>query len=336
MPVNNFTILRLILASLVVFGHFRVLPGLPSPHIYSYADFAVDAFFVVSGYLVYGSFVNSPKIGGFYIKRFFRIYPLYFTVIITQAITMFYLLGGDVTIKETVKYLASNLVFANFLSPDMGGLLSNAHNPAINASLWTLKIEVMFYMIVPFLYWLLRKYTITLIVAIYVLSTIFAATCQHYGMDTLAKQLPGQMRFFIMGIALYHYQDKIQINHKMAFITALILFTICSLRHDLPIMFIYPALMGFLVFICALRLPVFLIKYDISYGVYIIHAPLIQISLLLGFFENSIGFLAALFILIYSLAFCVEKTIEIPMVKLGKKLSKQFSEKFERKKSALS
>ncbi len=334
---NNFTILRLILATLVVFGHFKVLPGFTdeATGIYGYADFAVAAFFVVSGYLVYGSFANSPqistqKIGSFYIKRFFRIYPLYAVMILAQAMFMVWALGANVHFADVAKYLGSNLVFANFVSPDIGGLLSGLNNNAINPSLWTLKIEVMFYIAVPFLWWLINRYGNKTLVVIYVLSTAFALLALHYGHETLSKQFPGQLRLFVVGIAAYIYRDKFNIVWPKAFILALIIFAICSFRSELPLDAVYPLLVGVLVFIVALRLPVFNLKYDISYGVYLIHAPLIQASLLLGIYANSMAFLAALLVAVFVGAFAAEKIIEIPMVKQGKKLSEEFSKKFAR------
>lgn len=336
MPANNFTLVRLILATLVIFGHFKVLPGLSSADgLHGYADFAVDAFFIVSGYLVYGSFANSPKIGSqrigsFYIKRFFRIYPLYLVIILLQMLAMIILLGDKAQFADVIKYLGSNLIFANFISPDIGELLSGQHNNAINPSLWTLKIEAAFYMIVPLLWWLVNRMGIKALLFIYILATAFAAIAIHYGAETLSKQLPGQLRFFVVGIALYHYRDKFNPSLLFAFIIAIILFAICTFRSVLPLMPIYPLLVGALVFICVLRLPVIPLKLDMSYGVYLIHAPLIQLALLLGFFEDSTRFLLLLLAIVYILAFMVEKTIEIPMVRYGKKLSERFSQRFEK------
>ncbi len=337
MPTNNFTIFRLVLATFVVLGHFKELAGLDiGSTIYSYADLAVNAFFIVSGYLVYGSFDNSPKVGGFYIKRFFRIYPLYAFMIFIQMVAMFLLLKGNVEFVEVIKYLASNLVFANFISPDMGGVFANAHNPAINASLWTLKIEVMFYLIVPLLWWMVKRFGIKILPIIYMASALFAAVAIYYGHEEYAKQLPGQLRFFIVGLAVYHFRDKITFSFPVAVILAVIFFIICSFRRDifphqfLP--FIAPIFIGALVFICTLRLPAYVMKYDISYGAYLIHAPLIQIALLLGFFADSVSFLLLLITIVYMLAFVAERFIEIPMVRYGKKLSDKFSRKFEMKK----
>lgn len=334
---NNYTIIRLILATLVVFGHFKVVPGLEleATGIYGYADFAVDAFFVVSGYLVYGSFANSPeittqKIGSFYIKRFFRIYPLYAAIILAQTIFMVWFFADSIRFTDIIKYLGSNLIFANFISPDIGGVLSGLSNNAINPSLWTLKIEVMFYLAVPFLWWLINRYGFKALLTIYILSTIFAMLSLHYGAETLSKQFPGQLRLFVVGIAIYLYRDKFNMNFTMAFILAFMMFAICSFRSVLPLISIYPLLVGTLVFICALRLPVMKPKYDISYGVYLIHAPLIQTALLIGIYENNLVFLSLLLMAVFAAAFAAEKFIEIPMVRYGKKLSEIFSRKFAR------
>lgn len=326
MPKNNFTILRLVLASLVVFGHFKALRYIKTGGgIFGYADFAVAAFFVISGYLVYASFDKLPKLKGFYIKRFFRIYPLYAFMIFAQTLVMFALLGDKAEFMDTLQYLAINLVFANFLHYDMGGLLSNLPDHGINVSLWTLKIEVMFYLLVPAIWWLVRRFGFSALLVIYILSTAYFLIVSNYS-AVYAKQLFGQMRFFVVGIGLYLYQNKLVIPAQTGIwqkyiymFFALILFAICSFRHELSISVIYPLLVGGLVFICALRLPALPIKYDVSYGVYLTHAPFIQLSLLLGFYQDSLWFLLPLLAVVYALAFIAEKFIELPMIKLGKK-----------------
>ncbi len=54
--------------------------------------------------------------------------------------------------RSTLRYLAANMLLANFLQYDIGGVLADLHNPGINPSLWTLKIEIGFYLIVPLIY----------------------------------------------------------------------------------------------------------------------------------------------------------------------------------------
>ena len=337
---NNFTILRLILATLVVFGHFKFLPNnLPAHGLYNQSGLAVDAFFVISGYLVYASFDKLPSPKPFYIKRFFRIYPLYALMIFVQAIVMILLLGEKAQAIDILEYLGSNLIFANFLHPALNGVFLPPLYKAINLSLWTLKNEVVFYLFVPFLWKLVKKYGFSVLLIIYAISTIYYVITSDYG-DDVSKQFPSQLRFFMVGIGMYLYCHPALVagsgivNFNSVFfprprykngVTAILIvtiFTICNFRHELHLLPIYPLLVAGLVFICAFRLPVIPLKYDISYGVYLIHAPLIQLSLLFGIFEDNLWFLFLLLVTIYILAFLAEKFVELPMVRAGKKYAK--------------
>jgi len=60
---NNFDFVRLVAASLVIWGHAYPLldePGLPALMGSSIHTFAVKVFFVVSGYLIVASWVREP------------------------------------------------------------------------------------------------------------------------------------------------------------------------------------------------------------------------------------------------------------------------------------
>ncbi len=321
---NNFTLLRVVLATLVVLGHYKLLPGITPPKgIFSLADFAVDAFFVVSGYLVYGSYDKQQSLGSFYIRRLFRIYPLYFVTVVVQGIAMAIVAGGIFEHGgELLRYLGLNLIMANFLAHDLGGVLGGLHNPGINPSLWTLKIEVAFYVILPLLWHLTRRSGLWFLVALYIASSLFVALMEQYGSVTLAKQLPGQLRFFAVGMALYRYRDALRIPVPLAFVAAVVLFALCTLRSGPVLMWIYPILVGLLVFICALRLPALPLRFDISYGVYLFHGPLIQFALLLGIFSDTPIFLFLLLACVFLLAFIAERFIEQPGIELGKRLAK--------------
>jgi peptidoglycan/LPS O-acetylase OafA/YrhL len=320
---NNFTLIRLILATLVVFGHYRTLRGVDvTPFgISYYADVAVDAFFVVSGYLITLSYAARPNLVDFYVKRLFRIYPLYATMILVQATIMIVLLGGLAHhLAGLAKYLATNLIFANFLAHDIDGLFAGIHNHGINPSLWTIKIEVMFYALLPPIWILSRRFGAWVLVALYVASTIFAEYALMTGHADLAKQFPGQLRYFVVGIALYRYADRIRIGRGAACLCAIVLFGLCSLIYMLPLVTVYPLMIGMLVFLCALRVPVLLLKRDISYGVYLIHGPIIQLSLLMGIFRDGPIYLTAMLCAVFGLALLAEIFIERPGIALGRML----------------
>ena len=156
---NNFDILRLILAILVYFAHWNTLSVQNIEiFIFKLSGFAVDMFFVVSGFLIFWSYENDQNNRNFYIKRFFRIFPLYAFLIILQ--TLFFIGFSDGKVIEIVKYFVVNIFFLNFLAPSVGSALSGLEVNAINGSLWTLKNEVVFYLIVPLIFMLYKRFGI--------------------------------------------------------------------------------------------------------------------------------------------------------------------------------
>ena len=154
---NNFDILRLILAILVFFAHWNILTSQDiSNPLFHLSGYAVHMFFIVSGFLIFWSFDADQNKKHFYIKRFFRIFPLYAFLIILQ--TLFFIGFSDGSTFEVIKYFIANIFFLNFLAPSVGSTLSSLEVNAINGSLWTLKNEVVFYLIVPLLFMFYKKW----------------------------------------------------------------------------------------------------------------------------------------------------------------------------------
>ena len=62
---NNFDILRLILAIVVVFFHAGSISGSPEldwlPNVFS-GHLAVEGFFAISGFLIFASYERSPSL----------------------------------------------------------------------------------------------------------------------------------------------------------------------------------------------------------------------------------------------------------------------------------
>ncbi len=317
---NNFTLIRLVLATLVLFGHFKILPGGLGDGLSDYADVAVDGFFIVSGYLVSGSIDKQPSAVGFYMRRLFRLYPLYAVTIFAQALLMLTLVPNDIAsyAVETLRYIAANLIFANFLAHDIGGVLSNLHNGGINPSLWTLKIEVGFYVILPVLWLLARRFEGWFLLVVFAVSTLLTDYALSHGMENLARQLPCQLRFFVVGIALYRYRNLVLLSRVKALALGALMVILCELRHYPVFAELYPIALGLLLFVCAFKLPIIPMKLDISYGVYLFHAPLIQLSVLMGWYQDSLPFLLLLMLVVFVLAFIAEKLIERPGIALGR------------------
>src|SRR5262249_23148033 len=282
--LNNFTLLRLLLALMVVLGHFKLLSGTAYPAFpFNLADAAVDAFFVVSGFLIAGAYERSRNLWSFYTRRFFRLYPMYACIVLIQTGVMLALLpGGPLSEpRSTLNYLAANLLLANFLQYDIGNVLAGLHNPGINPSLWTLKIEIGFYLIVPLIFSAAVRYGRWVLALIFIASVAFSLYTLHLGDDRLAKQLPGQLQFFVVGMGLYLYGGRIRIPSPVSGLIA-VAFLAAWTYFDPIAPGIRPLIVAAFVYSAALHTPVIRMKRDISYSVYLLHGPLIQTLILLG------------------------------------------------------
>ncbi len=64
------------------------------------------------------------------------------------------------------KYLGANLLFLNFLAPGLPGVFTSHLNYAEDGALWTLKIEVVFYLCVPIIYYLCHRFGTKIIMGV--------------------------------------------------------------------------------------------------------------------------------------------------------------------------
>jgi peptidoglycan/LPS O-acetylase OafA/YrhL len=175
---NNFDVLRLILAVLVFFTHWNILTSQKITNlIFHLSGFAIDMFFIVSGFLIFWSFNSDQNKYNFFIKRFFRVFPLYAFLIILQA--LFFLGFSDGGLTEIVKYFLANIFFLNFLAPSVGTTLVGLEVDAINGSLWTLKNEVAFYALVPLIFMFYKKWGVYFLLMLYSLSVLYMFTVEY-------------------------------------------------------------------------------------------------------------------------------------------------------------
>jgi peptidoglycan/LPS O-acetylase OafA/YrhL len=318
---NNFHLLRLLLALMVVAYHLVVLTRVAdwsqAERILSHgAQFGVEGFFVLSGYLVFGSLERSASIGRYAEKRVRRLYPAYaFVVLACSAAALAFSVAARADLAGVARYLGWNIGFLNFMQPTLPGVF--AHNPftEVNGALWTLKIEVLFYLVLPGLAWMLgaagrRRWL--LIVAIYAAAEGWRLWFGYLGraqgrpiLLELARQLPGQMSFFITGMAFYLLRREINWRSLLAPAgIALLMVSYIDSRLE-PLR---AAGLGVVVVWIATAIPrlVDAARFgDLSYGLYILHFPIIQTVVALGFFAASpaqgagialgASFLAALF-----------------------------------------
>jgi len=300
MQQNNFDLLRFIFASMVFLVHAHILSGAPGLSILGdvlSSEIAVKSFFVVSGFLIFMSFENSRSLGSYFTKRIRRIYPAYFVV--TTGTLLVWALFGDARIDQifsfqTLRYVVANLVFMNFIQHDLPSLFS--HNPlhAVNGALWTLKVEVLFYMCVPLIVLASQRFgRIFIFLALYGLSVGYTVLLENMATKTgasmyleLQRQLPGQLTFFIAGASAYYFFPLFKRHAGLLVGLSIIAF---MLRFYLPWSIVEPAALGVLVIFFACAVPYLgnFGKYgDLSYGIYIIHFPILQTLISYGGFAQ--------------------------------------------------
>jgi peptidoglycan/LPS O-acetylase OafA/YrhL len=295
---NNFNLLRLAFAMMVVAYHLVLLSDVGSwagaiPVLSELAEVGVQGFFVLSGYLVYASLERSTSVRVYAEKRFRRLYPAYAVVIVVCAAAG---LAASPEARADLagvgRYLGANLVFANFIEPNLPGVFAGSFNATteVNGALWTLKIEVMFYLVLPLLAWLLRKAgpaRWALLAAIYIGAEAWRFGLESAGHVELSRQLPGQMSFFVTGIALYHLQLRGVPMHLVGLMGAVLLALTFIWQEASPARALGLGCLAVWAAIAAPRLPDAARFGDLSYGLYIVHFPIIQTLLALGVFAAN-------------------------------------------------
>jgi peptidoglycan/LPS O-acetylase OafA/YrhL len=328
---NNLDFLRLILATSVVFLHLSYLTKTKfsedvSIYIHWLSGNAVSAFFIVSGFLIYMSFDKKKSIKNYLWSRFLRLYPAYFIVVSFSAIFFVFLSSSnpyDYFTDSAVKYFFYNSIFLNFLYPSINAVFESHPEQVINGSLWTLKIEVMFYLLVPLLYLILeKKNNLLYMLLIYVSAYVYKYTLLFYSdtipvMLTLSNQLPGQMMYFISGVFCFKYFTWINKHSKFLFIASVSFIL-------LDVLFFKPFTIAILITIIFISLPnVLSFKKigDLSYGIYIYHFPIIQVFIAFGVVFDRASSIFSLFFILFLFSFISWKCIEAPFLKMKNKIS---------------
>ncbi|MBP0905646.1 acyltransferase family protein [Mariniflexile gromovii] len=294
--INNFDFLRVVFATTVAIAHIIELSGIEifQPYkVFFNTRLAIDGFFVISGFLIAKSFEKSNTIKEYITKRIKRIVPAYFFVIMlsailfslisTYSITNYFLSSGF------WKYLAANLTFQNYFCPCLPGVFVSNLDCSVNGALWTIKIEEAFYLLVPVFYWLIRRKKINIYVLsalVYMVSVVYFNYFVSIDSYRIAKQLPGALAFFVVGIMFYRNFSFLLKYKNHIILPCLTLFLVE--QYVLETQYLKPLAYGFMVFYFAYSfkwLNTFGKYGDFTYGIYIYHYPIIQLFVFFGLFN---------------------------------------------------
>lgn len=263
----------------------------------------VSVFFVLSGMLTYESFSRKPDALAFYKRRLIKLYPAYAATVLACALLLpaiFRLdFGMFFTNSEGWKYLAANLTFLNFLAPRLAGIFDHNIITTINSSLWTMKVEVMFYAVFPLLFMLMRKFRpLGVMLILYMLSvaynifftSMYQAT-ELEKFDVIRRQLPGQMMYFVAGMMVVGCRAWLLRHKYIAFAAGIALWFLCAIRPQFrPI---EPIAIATVITIAAYgfnKISALSVKIpNLTYEIFLLHFPVMQTLVALGM-PASAGF----------------------------------------------
>lgn len=301
---NNLEWLRLIFAVQVVVSHASEHLGLAIPGFIRHFP-GVPAFFFVSGFLIYASYLNAPG-WRYFENRFLRLYPC----------LLFVTLGGVVVAltahgwRDLFDHLPTYALWF-FAQTTIG----QAYNPGhfrdigigvINGSLWTLTTEILFYISVPVIVWLEKRSRHTVIMlmglsfAVFVIGPLVWTQNVYrertfYHVIELTPIAWGWM--FGFGILAVKHFNRLQ-RHLKYFPLLVLPMTAMILLGDGPLFATTANRLGLLYFACysglilwfAFAQPCVRLPFDLSYGCYVWHMPVINLLLVLAIPDAALAF----------------------------------------------
>lgn len=317
-------VFRGIAALIVVFHHASL--ALERKNIFEAGWIGVDFFFVLSGFIIYyihyKDFGKRGRLKNFYLKRFIRVYPIYW-IVIPVVFYWFYLRTDAPVAKEFI--VKSILLFPQ------------ATPPIVDVA-WTLVYEIFFYLVFSFLILFKPKVSFS-IITLWVTSILL----NSFGLLNLKNSLILNFIFsnnhieFVLGcVTAYVFLSQKIMNSVSVLVLGLIgvLYGWMSvingniLRGSTESMLTFGISFSLLVLAAATidrkkspKIPgLLLLLGDASYSIYLTHTVIIHMMLNKHFFSSrlSIFMQVTLFAILTGIIFHL--LIEKPLLKILNKI----------------
>ncbi|MGG5820053.1 acyltransferase family protein [Falsiroseomonas sp. HW251] len=297
--VNNFDAIRLAAAFVVTFSHTWSLAGRPTDPLSAFLGYssaalvAVWVFLFISGFLVAAS-QEQGSTGRFVAARFLRIYPAFAVVILLQALVLVPLLYEGPLSEYGRRWLGFHL--RNLLlwpqDPYVPNVFTGLPHNVVNGSLWTIPLEVSFYLCLVVMASLIRMRR-ALWLAVFAATVCAELMMKQLGMDN--EQGPQVFRgipvyvfviyfsYFMAGVCAWKYRDRLRVTAGGAAVALLLL---VAARGTPMAMFLLKFCLGYLVLAVAIAgdwgQRLHRAAGDLSYGVYLYSFPITNTLLLVA------------------------------------------------------
>lgn len=151
--LNNFDFIRLLAALQVVFLHTVHHLSIPvNEEFISFISLfpGVPIFFLLSGFLISASYEKSgSNIRRYFENRILRIFPALWICFIVSIVSVFIFYKLEAQTTDFLIWSLAQLSFVQFYNPDF---LRDYGVGVLNGSLWTITVELQFYIAIPVLY----------------------------------------------------------------------------------------------------------------------------------------------------------------------------------------
>jgi peptidoglycan/LPS O-acetylase OafA/YrhL len=291
---NNYNLIRFILAICVIFCHnIELLDGNRNNEIFtvffktnlSLGSFAVNLFFLISGYLIVKSWDKNENAWSFLSNRILRIYPGFIVASIISCFVIGALADNTHYFEQfKYKYFIFNLLVLKI--PITPKIFKASHYPYINGAMWTINNEFICYLLVLVLGilsfvknkigWIVfftTFFSAIFLVNLFHVKIINNFLSNYFVADFFDVKLI--FSFFIGGT--YYLFGKNFLNRKSIFIVSTVLMFIFLFK-NLFIDYTIPLFVGYIVLSIAESTIPLLSEFntlpDISYGVYLYGWPI--------------------------------------------------------------
>lgn len=311
---NNFGFLRLLFATLVIVSHSsEILYQNRSRELLttifgtiSFGELAVDGFFLISGYLILKSYLNSSTIKSYFSKRIIRIYPGF---IVASLFCIFVLIpmSGEIQliINTSFREWQSTVIRLFILETPQ---VNNTQYPTLNGSLWTIWVEFICYLCIPLVYankfnkQKIYSFLAVMMMIIFLFTQISGKNLWLPYVRLDFHHTSRLMFAFLVGGLFYLLQDKIVWNKYLTIACTFFLIIGLNLKNYAEIALIVFG--GYLLFNFALNFKHNFLnsigsKVDISYGVYLYAWP-VQIYVIKFYPQVNLYFLMLITIVLAS------------------------------------
>jgi len=312
--VNNFDFIRLFAALQVAILHsisYLDLSEVMSGVILFLELFpGVPIFFFVSGFLISKSYESNPKLSEYAQNRVLRIYPALFLCTILSMLSVYitgYFTDKGISFAQALPWIVSQFSVAQFYTPSF---MRDYGVGTLNGSLWTISVELQFYLVVPVVYYFLKKsapknnnFNIISLIVFFVIAHSLVVNLGESNPDNMLLKLTGVsflpwVYMFLVGML---FQKNFEKLHSLFADKAIVILpTYIALAYALThygnfqlgntiTPELYP-LLAITVFSVAYSTPSLSKRLfkgnDYSYGIYIYHIPVINLMVTYGLTDH--------------------------------------------------